>query len=90
MDGQKIELVFREIDTCGCGDTDEFAKNAYRLLFESDDYPVIKHNSSNVSNDRVREMLLALKKQHQYAYYFEYNSETILQAWDLLKGVRVL
>lgn len=74
-----------EIVTCGCKDTDTFAKNAFRLLFERKDYPPLRHHQTFSQNTEVLEMVTALERtKRPYAYYF--NGEEV---WDLMKGVKV-
>lgn len=76
------------IVTCGCGETDEFAKNAFRLLFPNTDCPKIIRMASISRNPKILEFVKALEKSGKaYAYYFKEDDE--LEVWDLMKGVRV-
>ncbi len=86
---QMVSLIFEEIATCGCGNTDDFAKDAYKLLFKKEGCPIIKHRSIYSPDERVRETVQALEKSYEpYAYYFK-HSDKVFEVWDLLKGVRV-
>lgn len=76
------------IVTCGCNDTDEFAKNAFRLLFSCRGYPPISHNVPTIQSPKTLDFIGALEKSGKpYAYYF--RDGDVFEAWDLLKGVRV-
>lgn len=83
-----IEVIY----TCKCGDTEEFAKNAYRILFSAQDYPqfvngriAVKAHAETLPPD-YREMALALaRSKDKFAYYFSEQNGV----WDLLKGVQV-
>lgn len=78
----------KEIVTCGCGETDEFAKNAFRLLFPNTDCPQINRKAPISQNPKILEFVKALEKSGKaYAYYFKEDDE--LEVWDLMKGVRV-
>lgn len=78
-----------EIVTCGCNDTDSFAKDAFRILFHDVDVPPISHNRSISQNPQICEFVNSLEKNDKaYAYYFKEDSSNI-EAWDLLKGVRI-
>lgn len=74
------------IYSCGCGDTDSFAKDAFHILFP--DQPVSLITSQKPQNpefEKWNRYLQALdSSKDKFAYYI---SETEL--WDLLKGVRV-
>ena len=77
------------IVTCGCGDTDEFAKNAFRLLFPDDDCPNISRGGIITTEPKFSEMVLALERAKKpYAHYFK--DDKPIEAWDFLKGARVV
>lgn len=85
----KIDIIVEEIITCGCGETDKFANNAFRLLFGHDEPPIIKHNPVSFTDERIEQIISALlKSKNSYAYYFKHGDD-VFEAWDLLKGVRV-
>lgn len=72
------------IITCGCGDTDQFATAAYKILFKNAT-PPISHSYETVEIAKWLPYLKALEKSgEKYAYYV--NEE---EMWDLLKGVRI-
>lgn len=80
------------IITCKCGDTEEFARNAYRILFKSDDYPkmingriVIKAYLPSFPPEYQDKVEALVRSKDKFAYLF---SDT-RGVWDLLKGVRV-
>lgn len=70
-----------KIVTCGCGDTDQFARDAFHLIFPKRPIPPIEVADPSCSNKQVAALA---KSEGKYAYYFG-PTET----WDLLKGVRV-
>lgn len=73
------------IVTCGCGDTDQFVKDAFPLLFKGRPLPPISHTTDHLEGDSAKQIAQALNKaKEKFAYYF--HDEEI---WDLLKGVRV-
>lgn len=73
------------IFTCGCGDTDQFAKDAFRLIFPHKDMPPIRHSPETINLKRYEMYPKAIAKSEQkFAYYL--SAEGI---WDLLKGVQV-
>lgn len=72
--------------TCGCGDTDKFAKVAFKLLFHKTKLPSVVHTMGVISNNDLRQIVTALTTQHEkYAYYISDE----LQVWDLIKGVQI-
>lgn len=78
-----------EIVTCGCNDTDKFAKDAFKILFPDTDIPPLSQHQSISQNPEICEFVKALEKSNKpYAYYFKEENDNI-EAWDLLKGVRV-
>lgn len=80
--------MIEQIVTCGCNDTDEFAKNAFRLLFARNDYPHISHNHPISQNQQIQEFVNSLNKTKKpYAYYFKESD--VVEVWDLMKGVRI-
>lgn len=72
--------------TCGCGDMDAFAKDAFKMLFKDRELPeIIPQNSKKVDFAKWAPYLEAAKKsQTKYAYYLTDN-----ELWDLKKGVRI-
>lgn len=82
------------IVTCGCGDTDSFAQDAFKLLFPKHPLPLIKNAEelveSAVPSSIAREQLKALHKaKTKFAYYMKFDEEDNFECWDLLKGVRI-
>lgn len=86
----------RVIVSCRCGDTDEFAKSAYHLLFPDTELPEFLSGKAEVSrlynelpNNTMSEHLLALLRSPQkYARYMEYEDDLLVE-WDLIKGERI-
>lgn len=74
------------IYSCECGDTEAFAKDAFRLLFPDEELPeIIPHAQQNMNFDKWAPYIQAAQKSDEkYAYYL-----TDTEMWDLLKGVRV-
>lgn len=73
------------IVTCGCSDTDQFAADAFKLLFKGKPVPPISHTEGRLENDQIRQMVRALNQSgEKFAYYFSDE-----QIWDLMKGVRI-
>lgn len=70
------------IVTCGCGDTDKFATDAFKILFPTKERPPLQHGfrpeDSSIS--------INVNDTKRYAYYLHGGEEV----WDLLKGVRVI
>lgn len=79
----------RLIYTCGCGDTDSFARSAYKLLFPDTEVPEIVHPPLNHVSQRITEMARALEAtKDPFAVCF-ISDEQGLQVYDLLKGKRL-
>lgn len=86
----------RVIVACRCGDTDDFAKDAYRLLFPNTEMPQFLSGSTEVGNlysalpnNTMSDHLLALLRSNKkYARYMEYDDDLIAE-WDLLTGQRL-
>lgn len=86
----------RVIVSCRCGDTDEFAKSAYRLLFPDTEMPQFLSGSTEVGNlysalprNTMSDHLLALLRSNKkYARYMEYEDDLTAE-WDLIKGERI-
>lgn len=80
------------IVSCGCNDTDQFAKDAYRLLFPEHPLPPIVSSlyaynqvKGVPTSGKVYELAkAALLSDATYAYFFGDG-----QVYDLLKGVRI-
>lgn len=76
------------IYTCNCGDTDKFAKDAFRILFPNTDLPETVQFATT-RNSELNKYMNAIKSSHEkFAYYVSYDDDTF-EMWDLLKGVRV-
>lgn len=73
------------IVTCGCGDTEKFAIDAFKILFKDRPIPeVISQSPQNVDFAKWAPYIKAAEKAgDKYAYYL-----TDEEMWDLLKGVR--
>lgn len=77
------------IVTCGCGDTNAFVKEAYKLLFPGSPLPPITTaedlvNTTGPYSQSRRELQAMQKAKQKFAYLFRDE-----ELWDLLKGVRV-
>lgn len=78
--------------TCGCGDTDQFARDAYELLRPGHPMPPLVsslyayHQVKGVpTSGKVYQLArAALSSDEKYAYFFGDG-----QVYDLLKGVRI-
>lgn len=80
------ELIY----TCGCGDTDRFAKDAFKLLFPTEKMPTISHNLGIINDSDLRKVINGLAKNTQkYAYYI-LQIDGRISVWDLLEGVQIL
>lgn len=84
------------IINCGCGNTDDFSKDAYRMLFPDDDLPRIIHKLGIVKHKLLRDIVTALVDgKEKYAYFVSYGKAGIVgdkeevYVWDLLKGIRI-
>lgn len=76
--------------TCGCGDTDKFATDAFKILFPDQSLPPIRHGVSHKEPNLIKEYVSALMKNNdKFAYYLKWD-KTSLDIWDLLKGIRIL
>lgn len=82
-------MIQELIVTCGCGDTDSFAKNAYKLLFKHSSAPAVYHTPINTPHPSLNQMAQALtKSDEKFAYLFRWD-DTDYEAWNLLSGKRV-
>lgn len=74
------------IVTCGCGDTDNYAVAAFKILFRNQPTPeVVSQTYKNVEFEKWAPYIEAAEKaKEKYAYYL-----TETQMWDLLKGERI-
>lgn len=77
------------IISCGCGDTDSFAKDAYALIFPDSPLPPImttdQAEEEFLHTPEAYQKLLALAHaKEKYAYLFQ-----DAHVWDLLTGVQV-
>lgn len=85
----------RIIVHCGCGNTHQFALDAYRLLFPDQSLPEVVAGTDSVKQfadltPQVVPHLRALIKTPPFARLFEYNDTTLVHEWDLLKGEQLL
>lgn len=71
------------IVTCGCEDTDGFAKAAFKLLFPGTPLPAIVSQPRDFTPWQ-EEMDTLFKSGVKFAYYL---NDT--EMWDLKKGVRL-
>lgn len=71
------------IVTCGCGDTDAFAKDAFSIIFPSAPTPPIVSQPGDFGRWQAQVDAL-LKSGAKFAYYLGDD-----ELWDLKKGVRV-
>lgn len=84
----------RYIVHCDCGDTGDFAKTAYKMLFPNAKLPQVLEGRLQTKDlaktePGIRDYLMALVNSDEaYAYYF--NTDNGIEAWDLLKGVRAV
>lgn len=77
------------IVTCGCGDTDKFVKDAYKLIFPKEELPPIMSGEEAQefyeTDDYTHTLITALtKSQDKFAFLLKDGG-----VWDLLKGNRV-
>lgn len=83
----------RLIITCGCGDTTQFAKDAFKIAFPKEDLPVvIEKNKENellllLLTQVLRVILINQEDEHvdlsiedKFAYYI--NTETVMRYDD--------
>lgn len=74
-----------QILACDCGDTQTFAKDAFKLLFPGEKLPPITQTPDFCEFGEWGKYLGAiLKSEQKYAYYVAEDG-----LWDLLKGVQV-
>lgn len=78
--------------SCKCGNTDEFARSAFKMLFPNEELPeilsgriVVKTRAQDVPEFKD-ELMALVNSDEPFAYYFDTDTP---QVWDLLKGVRV-
>lgn len=75
--------------SCGCGDTDKFAKDAFKILFPLEEIPPIVHSMGIMKDKQLRDVVNALVEgKEKYAYYILVGSDQI-QVWDLIKGKQI-
>lgn len=74
------------IVTCGCGDTDSFARDAFKIIFPGEPLPQLISQRAQIGEiAKWQEEIDALfRADAKFAYYL-----TDTEMWDLLKGVRV-
>lgn len=75
--------------TCGCGNTDQFSKDAFGLLFHDDKLPNIVHSMGIMRDKLLRTVVNGLVDGKEvYAYFLTWNDKSV-SVWDLLKGVQI-
>lgn len=75
--------------TCGCGNTDKFAQDAFRILFPKEKVPFVQHTLGLPPTDDIAKIVHAIKQdKKKFAYLFRYD-DNHTEAWDLIKGKRV-
>lgn len=75
--------------TCGCRDTDKFAADAFKILFPAIVMPPIRQGIGHKEPEIIKDYATALiRGKEKFAYYFKWDSGD-LEAWDLLRGVRI-
>lgn len=74
--------------SCGCGNTDKFAKDAFRILFHTEKIPKIVKTMGIIKHKLLREVVSGLMDgREKYAYYLSWDDD--VEVWDLLKGERI-
>lgn len=63
----------RLIVTCGCGDTTQFAKDAFKIMFPKEELPKVIESPDN----EPYALLIDFKR---------YNGDMKVKAYDLMKG----
>lgn len=77
---------------CGCGNTGEFAKDAFKMLFPDKELPKTIDSRiqlklmSNKFPEYEDEIRALYNSEEAYAYYIDTETK---EMWDLLKGARV-
>lgn len=72
--------------TCQCGDTPQFAREAFKVLFPDREVPMVLQMNDIAVEQSNNPYIKALKKAtDKFAFYYGPGGEV----WDLLKGVRV-
>lgn len=76
--------------TCGCGNTDKFAQDAFKILFPRAEIPPVQHQLVLPPTDDIAKIVQALKadKKRKFAYLFRYD-DNHTETWDLIKGKQV-
>ena len=75
--------------TCGCGDTDKFAEDAFKILFPGQRTPNIVHSMGIIDNKLLRTVVNGLiTANEKYAYFLQWYEQSV-EVWDLLKGVQI-
>lgn len=74
------------IITCGCGDTNQFAKDAFRLLFKGQPIPPVINPEALPSELSLLspQVEAADRSGEKFAFYADGE-----ELWDLMKGVRL-
>lgn len=79
----------KTILTCGCGNTDQFAKDAYKLLFPKAELPPVVHSMGVIKNKLLRTVVNGLLDgREKYAYFLDWTDQSVA-VWDLVKGVQI-
>lgn len=87
--GARKGKVMERILTCGCGDTDKFAMDAFKLLFPLEEVPLVVHSMGVIRNKLLRTVVNGLLDGKEKYAYFILASEKSVAVWDLLKGVQI-
>lgn len=77
---------------CGCGNTGDFARDAFAMLFSNEEEPTIIDSRIQLKGlikkhpEYEDEMRALVNAEEPYAYCFALDE---IAVWDLLQGVRV-
>lgn len=85
----KLNMVSKIILTCGCGNTDKFAVDAFNILFPKEKVPSVMHSLGVVRDDLLRTVVNGLVEgKEKYAYFIWWTKGSVA-VWDLIKGVQI-
>ena len=85
-------MIINEIYSCGCGNTDQFARDAFKLLFPYEPVPPIVHppHDYNFASPSLQKVANAFTKSDKpFAIYCMMSEDGEGAIWDLLKGKRL-
>ena len=71
---------------CMCGDTPQFSRDSFKLLFKGKKMPDMWYQP-NLHN-YIRDNLLNTKSK--YSYYFRVENGDVVEQWNLLTGKKVI